>query len=84
MKIDLLKYKNNLPSIKTYLENNKSLSFDDKMTNLSVATYIPLIVVAYYIMKIEGDSPKIQAAIRRLTDFYKYDEIINIKELMEL
>lgn len=84
MKIDILKYKNNLEVIKNYLNSNKSLSFNDKMTNISVATYIPLIVVAHYIMKIEGPSIEFEEAVNRLTNFYKYDEIIGVKELMEL
>ena len=84
MKIDVLKYKNNLDVIKNYLINNGSLSFNDKMTNISVATYIPLIVVAYYIMKIEGPSEEFRETVERLIGFYKYDEIIGVKELMEL
>jgi len=84
MKIDLLKYKNNLPIIASYLKVNSNLSFNDKMTNFSVATHVPLIVVAYYIMKVEGPSEDFTKAVKRLTDFYKYDELIGIQELMEL
>lgn len=54
------------------------------MTNLSVSTHIPLIVIAYYIMKIEGPSEEFKNAVERLTKFYKYDELIGVQELMEL
>lgn len=84
MKIDLLKYKRNLPAVENYLKANPQMSFDDKMTNLSVVTYVPLIVVAHYIMKIEGKSKEFDAAIVRLMAFYKYDEVVGIEELMEL
>lgn len=84
MKIDLLRYKNNLPAVSGYLKINSNLSFNDKMTNLSISTHMPLLVVAYYIMKIEGSSPEFEAAIKSLTNFYKYDEPTGIKELMEL
>jgi hypothetical protein len=84
MKIDLLKYKNNIRILKSYLTVNASMSFSDKMTNYSVATHVPLIVVAYYIMKIEGPSEEFNETIKRLIAFYKYDEIIGIDELMEL
>jgi hypothetical protein len=84
MKIDLLKYKHNLENIKGYLKVNVNLSFNDKMTNYSVATHVPLIVVAYYIMKIEGPSAEFDATIKRLTEFYKYDEVVGLEELMGL
>lgn len=84
MKIDLLRYKNNLPIIASYLKINSNLSFNDKMTNFSVATHIPLIVVAYYIMKVEGPSEDFTNAVERLTNFYRYDELIGVQELMEL
>ena len=53
MKIDLLKYKQTIEPLRGFLKVNSNLSFNDKMTNYSVATHIPLIVVAYYIIKIE-------------------------------
>lgn len=84
MKIDLLKYKQTIDALKGFLKANVELSFNDKMTNYSVATHIPLIVVAYYIIKIEGPSEEAHATIKRLITFYKYDEIVGIKELMEL
>lgn len=84
MKIDLLRYKNSLQVIESYLKANPNLSFNDKMTNFSVATHVPLIVVAYYIRKIEGPSEDFEKAIERLTAFYKYDELTGIDELMEL
>jgi hypothetical protein len=67
-----------------FLKSNENLSFNDKMTNYSVANHVPLIVIAYYIMKIEGPSEDFNAAVHRLVKFYKYDEIVGIKELMEL
>lgn len=84
MTIDLLKYKRNLPAVENYLKTNPHMSFDDKMTNLSVVTYVPLIVVAHYIMKIEGKSKEFETAVTRLMAFYKYDEIVGFEELMEL
>lgn len=84
MRIDLLKYKRNLPAVQNYLKANPQMSFDDKMTNLSVITYVPLIVIAHYIMKLEGTSEEFEKAVKRLSSFYKYDEVIGLKELMEL
>ena len=84
MTIDLLRYKTNLPAVANYLKANSQMSFDDKMTNLSVITYVPLIVIAHDIMKIEGKSKEFDTAITRLMAFYKYDEIVGIEELMEL
>lgn len=84
MKIDLLKYSNNKQTVVTYLKNNQSLSFQDKMTNISLFTNMPLVVVAYFIAKIEGESDEFTQAVARLTKFYKYDEILNIKEFMLL
>jgi hypothetical protein len=60
------------------------MSLNDKVTNYSVATHVPLIVVAYYIMKIEGTSDELQTIINRLMAFYKYDELVGIEELMDL
>lgn len=84
MKIDLLRYKSNLNTIRTYLQVNQNMSLNDKVTNYSVATHVPLIVVAYYIMKIEGASDELQTIINRLMAFYKYDELVGIEELMDL
>jgi hypothetical protein len=35
-------------------------------------------------MKIEGKSKEFDAAITRLMQFYKYDEVVGVEELMEL
>lgn len=82
MKVNLLHYKNSLNFIEVYLKVNKDSPFQDKLNSISMATYIPLVAVAYYIAKVEGMTEEIQNTIRMLNDFYKYDEIIGVNELM--
>lgn len=82
MKIDLSKYLNNLPVVKNYVLANPKMSISDKVTNLSIATYMPLIVCAYYIGKVEGYSSELDLKIQTLKQFYKYDEIVGLDQLI--
>lgn len=82
MKINLLSYKNAFSTLKAYRQANLSLSLSDLMTNYAVSTHTPLIVCAFYLLKIEGDNVELIETIKRLQLFYKYDEIVGIEELM--
>lgn len=84
MKIDLLAYKANLASLKAYQQANSNLSPSDLITNYAVSSYVPLIVCAYYLVRIQGMTPELMAMIERIKLFYRYDEIIGIDELMRL
>jgi len=84
MKIDLMAYRMNLPALRAYQKANANLSLSDLITNFSVSTHIPLIVCAFYVAKIKGMDEEMQEMINRLMQFYKYDEIVNVDELMKL
>lgn len=84
MKIDLLTYKANLAPLKAYRQANLNQSPSDLITNFAVSSYVPLIVCAYYLVRIEGMTPELMAMIERIKQFYRYDEIIGIDELMKL
>jgi hypothetical protein len=84
LKIDLLAYKTNLAPLKAYRQANSNQSLSDLITNYAVATHVPLIVCAYYFVKLEGMTPELMTMIERLKRFYRYDEIIGIDELMRL
>ena len=84
MKINLLMYKANLAPLKAYRQANLKQSLSDLITNYAVATHVPLIVCAYYFVKLEGMKPELIEMIERLKKFYRYDEIIGIDELMQL
>lgn len=84
MKIDLMMYRANLPTLRAYRQANLNLSLSDLITNYAVSTHVPLIVCAFYMAKIEGMSDEAQRLIERLKSFYRYDEIIGIEELMKL
>lgn len=84
MKINLLAYKNNLPLLKAYRQANSNLSLSDLITTYAVSTHVPLIVCAYYMARIDGMTPELTETIKRINQFYKYDEIIGVDELMKL
>jgi len=84
MKIDLMVYRANLPALRAYQKANATLSLSDLITNFSVSTHVPLIVCAFYIAKIKGMDEEMKQTIDRIMQFYKYDEIVNIEELMKL
>jgi len=77
-------YKNNLSPLKAYRQANLNQSPSDVITTFAVATHVPLIVCAYYLARIEGMNPDLINTIERLKQFYKYDEIIGIEQLMEM
>jgi len=84
VKINLLTYKNNLATLKAYRQANLNLSPSDVIANYAVFTHVPLIVCAYYLAKIEGMTPEIMEKIERVKQFYRYDEIVGIDELMNM
>lgn len=84
MRIDLLAYKNNLAPLKAYRQANLNQSPSDIVTNFAVSSYVPLIVCAYYLVRIEGMTPELMAMIERVKQFYRYDEIVGIEELMKM
>ena len=83
MKIDLNVYKNNATVIKSYLIRNKTLSFLDKISNITLMTSLPLIVSVFYVIKYEGDSVEAREQIKKLIVFYKYDEVLNEEEFLK-
>lgn len=74
----------NLPGLRAYQKANETLSLSDLITNYSVSSHVPLIVCAYYMAKIKGMDEETQKTIERIMSFYKYDEIVNVEELMAL
>lgn len=84
MKIDLMAYRANLPALKAYQKANATLSLSDLITNFSASSHVPLIVCAYYAAKIRGMDEETKSTIDRIMRFYKYDEVVNIEELMKL
>jgi hypothetical protein len=84
LKIDLLAYKTNLAPLKAYRQANLNQSPSDIITNYAVSSYVPLIVCAYYFVRIEGATPELMAMIERIKQFYRYDEVVGLDELMRL
>jgi hypothetical protein len=84
MKIDLMMYRANLSALRAYHQANLNLSLSDLITNYAVSSHVPLIVCAFYMAKIKGMDEETQEFIEKLKRFYRYDEIVGIKELMEL
>lgn len=84
MKIDLMMYRANLQALDAYRRANSNLSLSDLVTNFSASTHVPLIVCVFYIAKLRGMDEEAQSMIERIMRFYKYDEILNVDELMKL
>lgn len=46
---------------------------------LAVATAVPVIVVCCYLGELYGFWPELKALLKRLMEFYKVDEVTNVK-----
>lgn len=46
---------------------------------LAVATAVPVVVVCCYLGELYGFWPELKALLKRLMEFYKVDEVLNVK-----
>lgn len=82
MKIDLRHYGNIMPTVISVCQNNVGKSHKELVSSIAVASYAPAIVACYYYSKHLGHMPpEVEETINTLISFYKYSEIIGIKEL---
>jgi hypothetical protein len=63
----------NLTKDKTEEERYQAISM------LAVATHAPVIVVCCYLGELYGFWPELKALLKRLMEFYKVDEVTNVK-----
>lgn len=66
--------------VKVFIED-WILSHPDKdpfkeISELSLATYCPIVIVCYFIGEIRGFTPEIKETLQRLKDFYQIEEIV--------
>lgn len=79
MKIDLNDFIVNKEFIqKTVLEKKEDL--EQKISILSLTTYVPIIVVVFYVAEALNWPEKLLNKIDNLIKFYDYEEILNIPE----
>jgi hypothetical protein len=82
MIIELVKYKNIVPTVKSMIENNYNRDHVDLVANMAVACNCPVIVCCFYYAQQLGHLPKeTENQIKNLIKFYKYTKINGIKEL---
>lgn len=77
MKVEIGLYRNNFDFIKHYYEREIQIHKDvvKIISELSVATGVPVIVVAHYIGEIHGYTDEVNNTIKNLIEFYGYKEI---------
>ena len=84
MKIELHKYTNIRPTVKSMIENNFNRDHVDLVANIAVACNCPVIVCCYYYAEALGHMPEeTKNQINNLMEFYKYDTIKGIETLKE-
>lgn len=81
MIIDLNHYSNIRPTVKNVALNNSSKSHKEIISLIAIASYAPAIVSCYYYIEHLGHTPpEVQQQIDKLILFYKYSEILGIKD----
>lgn len=73
MTVDLNTYKVNKDFIQKWYKSNRNRDVTYVISLLSCSTFVPCIVVAFYIGEVNGWSKEVTECIDRLTKFYSYD-----------
>lgn len=76
MKIDINTYRVQREPVKCYLKAHPDMAPTAAVSNLSLMTNTPLIVMAHFVAEVVGMTPELQKQIDGLIDFYHYTEII--------
>lgn len=79
MKLDISSYEVAWGQFPNFLELQKGNTMNEIISNFTIASGVPTVLVCYFYQKTFGDSLELQAKIARLTEFYNYEEIIGLE-----
>lgn len=79
-KLDADKYRLNINDIISFTKDKTHKEIMESVGLLAVATSVPIIIVLTYIGELYGFTPDVLAYIERLKEFYKIDEVLNVKK----
>jgi hypothetical protein len=75
--IDLNSYRaTNFEYIKTWLANKPDSPIKELVSEIALATGVPVIAVSHFIGEIKGFTPELLASIERLKKFYGITEVV--------
>lgn len=77
MILDIDRYAANKQFIQDYYRSHKNEPLTRMIALLSTSTMVPCVVVSYYVGEAAGWPEEVVKSIKRLTEFYGYDEVLN-------
>lgn len=80
MTLDSNRFKASIPSLQRIYELNKHKDVPTLVSELSIATHIPVLAVCLWIQKLYGTSEALETQIKSLIHFYRYEIIIPIED----
>jgi hypothetical protein len=78
--LDIDRYSANKEFIQDYYRGHKDEPLTRMIALLSTSTMVPCVVVSYYVGEVAGWPEEVVDSIKRLTEFYDYDDILNKPE----
>lgn len=76
MILNLSKYRNCISFVKYMIDRDQRNDICRTITETSIAIAVPTVAIAIFAKELYGENPLIDEMIKNLTDFYRYDSII--------